>query len=45
MKTLLKIILILVGTVLALKGIQLLVDYLYRRCCNSYIETDCDEQF
>ena len=45
MKTLLKIILILAGTVLALKGIQLLVDYLYRRCCNSYIETDCDEQF
>ncbi len=45
MKTFLKIIFILLGTVLALKGIQLLVDYLYRRCCNSYIETDCNEQF
>ncbi|MGI5857362.1 MAG: hypothetical protein ACOX64_13015 [Candidatus Merdivicinus sp.] len=45
MKVILKIFSIALGTVLILKGIQLLVDYLYRRCCNSYIETDCDEQF
>ena len=42
MKKLLKFRTIVFGIVVAIKGIQLLADYLYRRCCNSYIETDCE---
>ena len=40
MKKFLKILTIVFGIVAAIKGIQILVDYLYRHCCNSYIETD-----
>ncbi len=46
MKAIAKILSIILGTILTLKGIQLLVDFLYSRCCgNAYIETDCDRPF
>lgn len=44
-KWILKACSIVIGTVLVLKGIHLLVDWLYRHCCNSYIEAGTDEPF